>query len=173
LLKKLAERCSITKPVHNHALRHARATHLAKHLPEAVMKELFGWTRDSKMASVYTHLSGRDVDEALLKLYGVKIEELKEEKSGAKICPKCGEVNSILSHFCKKCSTPLDLKIMVEVEEEKRKLNEFMRDFLVYYAEKDPKFKKIFVEFVKQRNAFDLFGIEDNKYGNALQATEN
>jgi len=43
------------------------------------MKELFGWTKDSKMASIYTHLSGKDVGEVLLKLHGVKIEEIKED----------------------------------------------------------------------------------------------
>jgi hypothetical protein len=52
---------------------------------------------------------------------------------------------------------------MIEVEEEKKKLNEFLRDFLVYYAEKNPSFKKAFIEFVKMRNAFDLFGIETKK----------
>jgi ribosomal protein L40E len=94
------------------------------------------------MASVYNHLSGKDVDEALLKLHGIKIEEIKEEKAGVKLCQRCGGANSILTHFCKRCNAPLDFKLILEVEEQKRKLNEFLRDFLVYYAEKDPKFKK-------------------------------
>jgi integrase/recombinase XerD len=166
MLKDLAKKCNIAKPIHPHAFRHARATHLAKYLPEAVLKELFGWTKDSKMASVYNHLSGKDVDEALLKLHGIKIEEIKEEKAGIKICQRCGEANSILTHFCKKCNAPLDFKLILEVEEHKRKLNEFLRDFLVYYAEKDPRFKKAFVEFVEQRNAFDLFGIDKHESKN-------
>ncbi|MEM5844131.1 MAG: site-specific integrase [Candidatus Aenigmatarchaeota archaeon] len=160
LLKDLAKKCNITKPIHPHAFRHARATHLAKHLPEAIMKEHFGWTRDSKMASVYYHLSGKDVDEALLKMHGIKVEEVKGEKVGIRVCQRCGENNSILSHFCKKCGSPLDLKIMLEVDEERRKLNEFLRDFLVYYAEKDKNFKKIFTQFVKERNAESLFRID-------------
>lgn len=48
LLKDLAKKYNIAKPIHPHAFRHARATHLAKHLPEAIMKEPFGWTKDSK-----------------------------------------------------------------------------------------------------------------------------
>jgi integrase/ribosomal protein L40E len=166
LLKSLASKCNITKRVHNHALRHARATHLAKHLPEQVLKQIFGWTNDSKVVATYTHLSGRDVDEALLRLHGVKFEENKEEKVGVKICPRCGTPNNILAHFCKNCGAPLDLKVMIEVEEEKKKLNEFLRDFLVYYAEKNPSFKKAFIEFVKMRNAFDLFGIDGHESRN-------
>jgi integrase/recombinase XerD len=42
LLKDLAKKCNIAKPIHPHAFRHARATRLAKHLPEAILKELFG-----------------------------------------------------------------------------------------------------------------------------------
>ncbi|MEM5883072.1 MAG: tyrosine-type recombinase/integrase, partial [Candidatus Aenigmatarchaeota archaeon] len=157
LLKDLAKKCNITKPIHPHAFRHARATHLAKHLPEAIMKEFFGWTKDSKMASVYNHLSGKDVDQALLKMHGIKFEEVREEKIGIRICQKCGENNSILSHFCKKCGFPLDLKVMLEIDEQRRKLNELLRDFLVYYAEKDKDFKKVLIQFIKERNAEDLF----------------
>jgi len=110
ILKNLAKKAGITKPVHPHAFRHARATHLAKHLPEAVMKKYFGWTMDSKMASIYYHLSGRDVDEALLKVYGY--EPKKEDKSvPLRICPHCGEANTFLSHFCRKCNSPLDLSL--------------------------------------------------------------
>jgi len=157
LLKKLAKECNISKPVHPHAFRHARATHLAKHLPDAVLKKFFGWTQDSRMASVYFHLSGKDTDEALLKMYGIKVEEKKEEKKGIKICPRCGEVNNVLSHFCKKCGNPLDIKVAIELEEKRREFEEFLAEFLEYYAEKNPEFKKFFVEFVKKRRAFDFF----------------
>ncbi|MEM7826047.1 MAG: tyrosine-type recombinase/integrase, partial [Candidatus Aenigmatarchaeota archaeon] len=86
LLKNLARKSGIAKPIHPHAFRHARATHLAKQLPEAIMKEYFGWTMDSKMASVYYHLSGRDVDEALLKAYGYKVEKEEEKQIPLRVC---------------------------------------------------------------------------------------
>ena len=35
------------------------------------MKEHFGWVQGSEMAATYVHLSGRDVDNALLKLQGL------------------------------------------------------------------------------------------------------
>lgn len=170
ILKNLAKKCNITKPVHPHAFRHARATHLAKQLPEAVMKKLFGWTNDSNMASVYYHLSGKDVDDALLKLHGIKAEEIKEEKNvSVKICQRCGENNSILSHFCKKCNSPLDLKIMIEIDEYRRKFDDLLKDFLIYYAEKDKNFKKVFVQFIKERKAEELFLNESHKGTRKLQ----
>lgn len=157
ILKNISKKLSLTKSVHPHAFRHARATHLARHLPEAVMKQMFGWTNDSHMASVYYHLSGKDVDDALLKLHGIKTEEVKEENIGVKVCQKCGENNSILSHFCKKCSTPSDLKFMLEVDSKRKEFDNFMKEFLVYYAEIDKSFKKTFRQFVKERNYDYLF----------------
>jgi len=160
LLKSMAKKCNIVKPVHAHAFRHARATCLAKQLPEAVMKQMFGWTNDSRMASIYFHLSGKDVDEALLKLHGIKTEEIKEEKTGMRICKVCGTNNSILSHFCKKCNLPLDSSLIIDFDDSRRKFDEFVRDFLVYYSNKDRNFKKAFFGFVEERNAEKLFLID-------------
>ena len=75
VLQRAAQRAGIKKKIHPHLFRHSRATYLAKHLTEAQMKEVFGWTQGSEMASIYVHLSGRDVDDALLKVYGVKKDE--------------------------------------------------------------------------------------------------
>ncbi|MDI6799059.1 MAG: tyrosine-type recombinase/integrase, partial [Candidatus Aenigmarchaeota archaeon] len=69
-LRRIAKRAGIKKKVNPHAFRHARATFLANHLTEAQMKEYFGWVQNSKMASIYVHLCGRDTDEAILKMYG-------------------------------------------------------------------------------------------------------
>ena len=57
------------------------------------MKE-FGWVQDSDMASVYVHLSGRDVDRAILKLYGMEMDkEDNGELPKPKKCLRCGETN--------------------------------------------------------------------------------
>jgi len=39
------------------------------------MKEYRGWVGDSRTASTYVHLSGRNIDNALLKLNGIKTED--------------------------------------------------------------------------------------------------
>ena len=46
------------------------------------MKEYFGWTQASDTAAVYVHLSGRDVDSALLKLAGKASHRNGEEIGG-------------------------------------------------------------------------------------------
>jgi len=81
------------------------------------MKEYFGWRQDSNMAAVYVHLSGRDVDAALLRASGIPAEEeLKAEKFGLVTCQRCGESNSLGSGFCKKCGSPLSLAVALEVD---------------------------------------------------------
>ncbi|MEM4819060.1 MAG: tyrosine-type recombinase/integrase [Nanopusillaceae archaeon] len=158
LLKKLAKKAGIKKACNPHAFRHARATHLAKILTEQQLKVYFGWAKDSRMASVYVHLSGNDVDETLLKAKGIKMEkEVEEQKSFIRFCYKCNEPNSSLSHFCKKCGSPLDLKIILELDEQRKKFEELIRDFLIFYAEKDKNFRKIFTHFIKEKKIESLF----------------
>lgn len=83
------------------------------------MKEFFGWTQSSDMASIYYHISGKDVDNALLKAYGLKPQEDLESKSiTIKTCASCGEPNSFLAHFCKKCNSPLDLSLAWKEKDE-------------------------------------------------------
>jgi ribosomal protein L40E len=66
----------------------------------------------SKMAQVYVHLSGRDLDNALLELHGLKAQEKKEEKFKVKVCPRCEERNSPDAMYCKKCAFPIDVDAM-------------------------------------------------------------
>jgi hypothetical protein len=61
-----------------YVLRHSRATHLAKYLTEAQMCTFFGWVLGTKVVRRYVHLSGKDVDNALLDI----IREEGEEKEG-------------------------------------------------------------------------------------------
>jgi len=61
-LSVVARRVGIGKRVNPHSFRHARASNLANVLTEAQMKEYLGWVGDSKMASTYVHLSGRNID---------------------------------------------------------------------------------------------------------------
>jgi integrase/recombinase XerD len=73
------------------------------------MKEFFGWTQDSKMAGVYIHLSGRDVDNALLKVYGIKNDkDNKESISKPRECSRCEQNYQTTNKFCSRCGMPLD-----------------------------------------------------------------
>jgi integrase/recombinase XerD len=130
LLRKLARRTGLNKHVHPHLLRHSRATHLANVLTEAQMREFFGWTKDSDMPSVYVHLSGRDVDSALLRYYGIKVEAPAENLLEPKTCPWCKVVNSPSARFCQSCNAPLDPSGASEAAERLRRREEFVVRFI-------------------------------------------
>lgn len=136
VLDNLKKRAQISKKVNPHNFRHSRATFLANHLTEAQMKEFFGWVQSSEMASVYVHLSGRDVDGALLKTYGLENEK-KEKSSELKPikCIRCEQINPPTNDFCQKCGIALNEEAKIDVIEKdiKRKgadeiLNRIFRD---------------------------------------------
>ena len=130
-IQRLAEKVGIKKRVYPHLFRHSRATHLANYLTEAQMKQYFGWVQGSDMASIYVHLSGRDVDNALLKLNGIDVKEKREdEKFKAKICPRCRKSNSFDAKFCSFCGMCLDVKASVEVEELRSKVDQLMTELV-------------------------------------------
>jgi site-specific recombinase XerD len=118
VLRRLGAKAGIKKAVNPHAFRHARATHLANLLTEAQLKEMFGWTQDSKVAARYVHLSGRDVDTALLRAHGLQ-QKLEDENPKLTVvtCVRCGLQNSTVHKFCSRCSMPLDLKTALEMKE--------------------------------------------------------
>lgn len=66
-LNKLSKKAGINKKIHPHLFRHSRATYMANYLTEAQMNAYFGWVQGSDMPSIYVHLSGRDIDDAILK----------------------------------------------------------------------------------------------------------
>jgi len=158
MLKDLAVKVGIKKRINPHSFRHARATSLANKLTEAQMKELFGWVQSSKMASVYVHLSGRNVDNALLQIHGLaKEEDKKETVLKLKKCLRCQDINDPTSQFCKKCGSPLDIETTMKLEENRKKYEDFVFELLKRLAEKDPKVKKEFVELAKEKNIEEMF----------------
>lgn len=121
MLKKLGQRAGVAKRVNPQVFRHARATLFAQHLTDAQLKQHFGWRADSRMASVYIHLSGRDLDPALAKLAGLEHEELGNGVRKVKICEKCRTVNSPEASRCVQCLRPF-----VTIEEERSKADDIM-----------------------------------------------
>ena len=128
LLKRLAKKTGLNKRLYTHLLRHTRATELANILTEAQMKELLGWVQSSDMPSVYVHLSGRDVDSALLKAHGITTSQ--EEKAKVKLtstpCPRCKQNAGPEAKFCPGCGMILDVKTAVSVEEDRAKADQIM-----------------------------------------------
>ena len=144
VLRKLAVRAGIKKRIYPHLFRHSRATALAGKLTEAQMKEYFGWVQASDMASVYVHLSGRDVDSAMLALQGmVKPEDKKEEKMLVLNCPRCQEKNSPIAKFCLRCGTPMSIQTALKIEDEKKNGDDMLNKLMQNPEFKEYLFKKV------------------------------
>ncbi len=150
-LKELAKKAKITKGVNPHAFRHARATFMARHLKEPEMREFFGWSKDSDMTSVYVTLSGRDVDNAVLSVYGIKDTE-KSQETIIKTwnCPRCNEINEPASRFCKKCGLPIEAT-------DTDKMESLLLEFLNTIGEAFPQAKEKFKEIARERKIDGLF----------------
>ncbi len=108
VLKESAKRAGIKKRVYLHLLRHSRATLLANKMSDSALKHYLGWSQSSKMAGIYIHMSGKETDETILELNGIKVE--KEHKASLmkpKKCLRCKSVNGATNKFCKLCGLPL------------------------------------------------------------------
>jgi hypothetical protein len=140
----------IRKPVNPHAFRHARATHLAKHLTESQMKVYFGWTQASEMAAVYVHLSCRDVDDAILQLHGIKSKEEERDEMEPKACQRCELENPATNTLCSRCGLPLDEKTATEAlraELEQQKVGGLLEKLL-----KDEQFRDVLLRKIQEQS---------------------
>jgi len=138
VLRVAAERAGVDKRVSPHRLRHSRATFLASRITEAQMNQVFGWTQGSQMPSIYVHLSGRDLDDAILGIYGLKEKREEKPKLTPKICPRCKSSNAYDAKFCSKCGLALDIEAAASMEEARRKV-----DRVIDVLMEDPEFKQL------------------------------
>jgi len=148
ILLRAKRRAGVRKKVNPHNFRHSRATHLANHLTEAQMKEFFGWTQSSRMASIYVHLSGRDVDNAILSIYGIKPKDDKGNGLKPKKCLRCGAINPPTNKYCSKCGMTLDMETaneMIKREMEKKRAEEALNRLV-----EDEEFRSLLIEKLRQ-----------------------
>jgi len=144
ILKTAAKRAAVRKAVNPHNFRHSRATHLAKHLTEAQMNEYMGWVQGSDMPSTYVHLSGRDVDQALLKLNNIQTDEIsgQEKDFTVRRCVKCDLENPPSNKFCSRCGMILDEKAAEDMI--KRNLERDKADGIMDRLIQDSEFRTMF-----------------------------
>jgi integrase/recombinase XerD len=144
IYQRLVKRAGLKKRVYTHLFRHTRATELANFLTEAQMKELLGWVQGSDMPSTYIHLSGRDVDSALLKAHGIAIEEKNPSQTFTlRSCPRCRQKLVSTSSFCPFCGLVTNDQAAVSLEGSLRKLDDVMNQLMMDEEFKDFLQKKI------------------------------
>jgi ribosomal protein L40E len=151
LLQRAAKRAEIKKRVNPHIFRHARASLLGRsRLGEAIMQEVMGWEKGSKMTKIYVHLSGEDCDKALLEnVYGIRYEEEPKKKTIVRIltCAYCGSKNPSTSNRCNKCFNPTGQLKKSDIEENRAMVD--MSKTINVLMNKDDSFKRKLIEQLK------------------------
>lgn len=154
LLKRLFERAGIKKRFNPHLFRHSRATFMAHHLTEFQMNHYFGWIQGSDMPSTYVHMSGRDVDKAILAMNGILPQEKKQEKHIVpRVCPRCDTINSYDSLSCTKCNAILDMVYAMEIQQKQESITRVREqsDTLMTELLKDPDIQRVILQKMSQR----------------------
>ncbi len=134
ILQRAALRAGVKRHIHAHLFRHTNLTKMARLLSESELEIHAGWGSESNMASVYVHLTEKDVAKKILEKYGiVKLEyESQETMLIPQICPNtvCSYQNPGEAQFCAKCGYPLSLKTAVSVTKIKQKEEELHAEIM-------------------------------------------
>ncbi|WMW22732.1 tyrosine-type recombinase/integrase [Methanolobus mangrovi] len=135
VLKRLAKKAGIKKRVYPHLFRHTRATELANHLTQAQMESHLGWIHGSDMPGTYIHLSGQQVDDAILSIYGLVKDEDRKPILTSVNCPRCKTMNGPTSDFCCSCGMALNASAATNIDD----MQQLGMQLLLEIGAKDPK----------------------------------
>jgi len=95
------------------------------------------------MFQTYAHLAGTDIDEAILKNYGVKALN-GDTPTGLRLeprqCEHCYVVNAPTSNFCSGCGRPLDPLTAMKLDEK------------IQMARDSPDYKQLMTRLKKELN---------------------
>lgn len=116
IIKRLSKRAGLRKEVWPYLFRHSMLTTLAKVFTEAKLEKYAGWVHGSKMSARYVHFSARDLEDAVLKLHGLKNSDEDEDALKLVECPRCRGKNPPGKVRCKFCGYILDRKVALETE---------------------------------------------------------
>jgi len=126
-----------------------------------VMNEHFGWRQGGRTASVYTHLSGKQVDDQILAAFGKKKIDLDTNVAVDVVrCLRCGLENVPTSVQCGKCGFPLS-------DEAARKLlqRRQMADAILDRLTSRPEFVEAMEEMLTREGAGCVGGMTDGGPG--------
>jgi integrase/recombinase XerD len=117
-LQKLCIRAGVTKHVTPHLFRHSRITHLINEgISESVIKMMMWGSVQTEMFKTYAHLTGKDIDEELKRLYGIAPEKKRIPRLEPRICPHCKTIMPPIAEYCALCGESLLEKRPANVDE--------------------------------------------------------
>ncbi len=143
ILSRNFQRVRLNKKCNPHWFRHSRASLLAPNLTEVLLCKYMGWSIGSKQVKTYVHLCSNQLEDAYLKLNGLKIDEAKTSK--VMKCG-CGVINENNARYCYKCGRPLTIEIAIQDEELVKSETDKTVKFLMEIVQ-NPELLKKFTEF--------------------------
>lgn len=109
LLAKTVERAGIRRHVTPHTFRHSRITHMIQEgYPETVIKLMMWGTVAATEFETYTHLTGCDIDRAVLVKNGIVEDGDMWQGVEGPTCPYCETVNPPAARYCYGCGRPMN-----------------------------------------------------------------
>jgi site-specific recombinase XerD len=109
-IQRIVERAGITKHVTPHLFRHSRITHMINDgVQESVIKMMMWGTVNTTMFETYAHLTGKDIDSEIARVYGIEKQEKKKVPRVSPIqCQHCQHINPPTMTWCYGCGESLD-----------------------------------------------------------------
>ena len=145
VMKEAFVKAGIKKRAFPYVFRHTRACQLAHHLTEFQMNAYFGWVQGSDMPATYVHISGKDLDEHILRINGMTPGETPVyAKPRDRICPRCKEVNSPTALYCGKCAEIVDpaLALKIQMQGVEKPVQQVKSPFLEW-LQNDPEMRDV------------------------------
>jgi integrase/recombinase XerD len=130
-LLKAVEKAKISKRITLNLFRHSEATETANFMTEAQLRKRHGWSKKSNMPARYVHLINQDVEDALLKHYGIKKDDIDIQQELPIKCVICEMLNPPKTSSCTKCGKPLSVEAAIEAEEKSTSKLEKMEQMIL------------------------------------------
>jgi len=150
IFNPIVKRSGLNVHLTPHILRHNSATRCAaKGFNESMMRERYGWKKNSAMPSRYIHLAQTDIDDKIKQILGIKTEETPELSILQPItCPNCDYENVPTNVVCGRCGMKLNVTkedlglsasslgvILQKAQEENPELRDTIKEELLKYLE--------------------------------------
>jgi site-specific recombinase XerD len=111
IIQRITRESSLKVHLTPHILRHNSATRcVAKGFSEPMLRERFGWKKNSAMPSRYVHLVQKDIDNRIKEILGIKTEKTSEDTILQPIiCSNCNYENVPTNVHCGRCGMKLNI----------------------------------------------------------------
>lgn len=129
ILKEVADRAGVTKPVTPSNFRKSSASYLASQgVSQAHLEDHHGWTRGSEIAARYIAVFDDANKREIARAHGLDVDADEPEPSGPIVCPRCEQKTPRERDACVWCDQVLSQQAAEAIEEQRQTALEDMPD---------------------------------------------